>query len=70
MSLAHYNGNQPAFPASDEVIRGGTFGLTKREYLAGLALQGLLSDHDSGVNLDIKAVKIADDLLEALEKIT
>lgn len=34
--------NEPAFPChSDEV--GPAFGLTKREYFAGLAMQGLLS---------------------------
>lgn len=46
-------------------------GLTKREYFAGLALQGIISKH--GVETDISnftkdAVKLADALLEQLEK--
>jgi hypothetical protein len=41
------NPNDPAFPLADEDMR--TFGLTKLEYFAGLALQGYLArDWDAG----------------------
>lgn len=53
-------------------------GLTKREYFAGLAMQGLLAnsafeiDTDSGIKVTaqytISAVKYADELLKQLEK--
>lgn len=36
------NGNQPAFAAMNE--QDVFYGLTKREYFAGLAMQGLLSN--------------------------
>lgn len=72
------NGNEPAFTAMNEqeIIHG----LTKREYFAGLAMQGLLSAM-SGLensqfvpNLDNTkycadlAVSAADELLRALAK--
>ncbi|GHT09059.1 hypothetical protein FACS189426_06310 [Bacteroidia bacterium] len=71
-------GNQPAQPTL-EFIRYSedcTFdsstseGLTKREYFAGLAMQGLLSDPNV-VNIDkiaYNAVRCADALLEELSK--
>ena len=46
-------------------------GLTKREYFAGLAMQGLLSGRTEHENpmIDVKlAVEMADELLKALEK--
>ena len=53
-------------------IRGSQNGLTKREYFAGLAMQGLLSGHaiekySSGVNTVAKfAIEYADELLKQL----
>lgn len=41
------NGNEPAFPCSDAIIK---LGLTKREYLAGLAMQAIVSSIDSEEN--------------------
>jgi hypothetical protein len=58
----------PAFPLiSDEgyIIDGG---LTKREYFAVMALQGLLSNNNNYVYSVISAVKFADDLIEELSK--
>ena len=50
------NGKQPAFAVSAEMcemseITGYPYGLTKREYFAGLAMQGLLSifDEEKGI---------------------
>ena len=34
----------PAFPMSHEQKQTGVWGLTKREWFAGMALQGMLSD--------------------------
>jgi len=45
-------------------------GLSKREYFAGLALQGLLSSNNSQTPeyLAARALKAADELLKQLEK--
>lgn len=64
------NGKQPAFASTD----GKTFandGLTKREYFAALAMQGLLACPDISASREViaeESVKQADDLLKALEK--
>lgn len=44
------------------------YGLTKREYFAGLAMQGLLSEGSTGSFEDIakESVKFADELIKAL----
>lgn len=63
------NGKQPAFASTD----GKTFandGLTKREYFAGLAMQGLLAYPDitnSAYIIAKESVIQADALLKALE---
>ena len=47
------------------------YGLTKREYFAAMAMQGLLSDADNCGNLSdivFDAVKMADMLIEQLNK--
>ena len=43
-------------------------GLTKREHLAGLAMQGLLSHTGPRMVIAIEAVNIADELLKELDK--
>jgi hypothetical protein len=47
-------------------------GLTKREYFAGLAMQGMLSSSDYATStwntVAIEAVEVADALLKELEK--
>lgn len=62
------NSNGNAFPLS----HGDSFatGLTKREYFAGLALQGLLADPNvTNFKLVVRdAVSLADDLLIELSK--
>lgn len=71
--------NEPAFPLQFEYQNGGkdyVHGLTKREYFAAMALQGLLSDKgplfpDSQCNKELFAtasVKYADALIAELEK--
>lgn len=63
------NGKQPAFASTD----GKTFandGLTKREYFAALAMQGLMACPDISGSREIiaeESVKQADALLKALE---
>ena len=71
------NGKQSAFPLDGEVSNqcgNGTSptGLTKREYFAGLAMQGLLANQ-AFHRLDSKqvaelSIRRADELLKQLEK--
>jgi len=63
--------DQTAFPSTELM----TFGLTKREYFAAIALLGLLSDrwynHALGWrenDYTNNAVEIADELIESLNK--
>ena len=51
------------------VVLNGSRGLTKREYFAGLAMQGILSDPDGQTSTQAArtAVRYADALLAALE---
>jgi len=63
----------PAFPLPQESDNTERQGLTKREYFAGLAMQGMLAydnRHDiSGWDAIAKdAVKCADELLKELEQ--
>lgn len=62
------NSEQPAFPESctSEGHSSNTFkGLTKREYFAGLAMQGLIT---TGQPVEIEwCVRKADELLKKLE---
>lgn len=55
----------------DEIwVTSGKEGLTKREYFAGVALQGLVANlHNNSPKFIAEvAVKIADELLKELEK--
>ena len=66
-----YNGNEPANPISDSNFY--RLGLTKREHLAGLAMQSLIQHGFWGTKDDIntnvtQAVKLADALLIELRK--
>ena len=66
------NGEMPAMPPNAGWEHPQAKGLTKREYFAGLAMQGILASDTSGsVKMDI-CVKIsvehADALLAELEK--
>lgn len=71
------NGDQPINPTtvkSQKYKLINVTGLTKREYFAGLAMQGLLNHkHLNGSKLDYEiisrhAVCCADELLKQLEK--
>jgi hypothetical protein len=60
---ARLNGERDAFPDQD----GG--GLTKREWFAGMALQGLLGNSDLYIDVDSKvpeALAFADAILKQL----
>ena len=62
------NGAQCTFPTGSE----GDPGLTKREYFAGLAMQGIVSNADyylrNGETFALCAVALADELLTELDK--
>jgi hypothetical protein len=75
------NGDQPAFSISysertsetypDKLSSWSQVGLTKREYFAAMAMQGLISDSTNVSRPDIIAefaVQYADELLKQLEK--
>jgi hypothetical protein len=59
--------NEPAYP---NIQVPSLKGLTKREYFAAMALQGLLADYESECIEDYSkyAVKLADSLIEELSK--
>lgn len=66
------NAEKPAMPSTVE-SKDGVYiylGLTKREYFAAMAMQGLLAQngYDRFDSLAIDAVRQADVLLEELEK--
>lgn len=69
-------GNEPAYPSSktwndDNGNWGIPYGLTKREYFAGLAMQGILAngwDKAFRSNMAKQAIAYADALLAELEK--
>lgn len=62
--------SEPAFPVIDPINKAFTKkGLSKREYFAGLAMQGLMSNPDYGlIDIAKESIAIADRLLEQLEK--
>lgn len=67
------NENEPAFPLVELVSpdRDVYYGLTKREYFAGLAMQGMLAKGVDTVLIKpvaIDAVRYADALLAELER--
>lgn len=75
------NGKQGAFAMLDPNGSFTQYGLTKREYFAGLALQGLLANNewlklliedgnfdDYSVRLTNSSLHIADELLKQLEQ--
>lgn len=68
----HTNKYDPAFPTHDyfdEKLTGIVPGLTKREYFAAMALQGLLaSGHKSFDIAAIEAVHASDVLIAELNK--
>jgi hypothetical protein len=63
------NGKQMAFPG--QLVNGEVhIGLTKREYFAALAMQGLLANSDIVVSIEEitkESVRYADSLLKTLE---
>jgi hypothetical protein len=70
------NGKQSAFACVDSQKQYLQEGLTKREYFAGLAMQGILASNTEGLaigRIDIKgyaemSIMAADALLAELEK--
>lgn len=67
------NGKLPAFQSSMSDLTTFHYGLTKREYFAGLALQALLSsphlETDDFEIVSTDAVNYADALLKELDKL-
>jgi len=65
---AQNNGSECAFAMYDSNNDDTTFGLSKREYFAGLAMQAIIQNGKySEIETTICAVNFADNLLEALE---
>lgn len=66
------NGETPAFQSIMTDLTTFHYGLTKREYFAGLAMQGLLGSGrrytDMPKQIAEAAVKQADELLKQLEE--
>ena len=75
------NGKQQAFPSTRKYIDGNTeviniqFGLTKREYFAAMAMQGILGNNreldslgGSPIKISKHCIEMADILLFELEK--
>lgn len=67
------NGNLPAFANPGSEYGPGSGGLTKREYFAGLAMQGIIANGDfitSTHQSEIvkHAIELADELLTQLNK--
>lgn len=65
-----YDANGIVWPDNDDYIEQckPLVGLSKREYFAGLAMQGILSRVHNSTQVANFAVKCADKLLEELEK--
>jgi hypothetical protein len=67
------NGNKPAHPINKDHVDGRDYkGLTKREYFAGLAMQGILANASQDFSIlerDVAhtSVCMADALLKSLE---
>jgi len=66
--------NEPAMPLTHQgclALENGYYflgtGLTKREYFAAKAMQGMIQNNDFYLDAIPKAVKAADSLLKALE---
>lgn len=70
------NSKYPAFPTGhnyDDVFHEQYIGMSKREYFAIMALQGLLSNPGGPVNIlddTMTAINAADELLNRLNKET
>ena len=77
------NANRPVYPVSPRIQSVEHSGLTKREYFAAMAMQGLCSDsavikaiHEEAKNRDTmpeqiisaSSIRVADALLAALEE--
>lgn len=73
MNLATQTGNSPAFPIEESLNDCGSinFGLTKREYFAAMAMQGMIASEideaSSPEGIAKMAAEHADALLKALE---
>jgi hypothetical protein len=60
-----------AYPITDGCGDVLSYGLTKRELFAAMAMQGLIADHENNAPHDVFAevsVEMADALLKELEK--
>ena len=63
------NSEKPAYPIQTdrELNYDDANGLTKREYFAAMAMQGLLAS-GARLNVDERSIEYADELLKQLEK--
>lgn len=63
------NGEKPAFPASQSTHNKDEMGMTKREYFAAMAMQGLLYHSIMPMSPEAyakKAIELSDELLKQL----
>ena len=66
---AQNNGSNGAFAMMDTIFKDAQYGLSKREYFAGLAMQAVISNGKySEIEIAICAVNFADALLFELER--
>jgi hypothetical protein len=73
--MTNENGTFPAHPVSRDVYSHNSIGLTKREYFAAMAMQGILSSRGTQealnkdrITWESYAVEKADNLLNELDK--
>lgn len=62
------NGNEPAFARPESEFTYGSTGLTKREWFAGMAMQGLLANPNNQADPFSAAREAADRMLAELAK--
>lgn len=59
----------PAFETPKTVWNRPQYGLTKLEYFAAMAMQGLLASNNSSLDLAKHSVNMANDLIKELNKL-
>lgn len=59
----------PAFETPKTVWNRPQYGLTKLEYFASMAMQGLLASNNSSLDLAKHSVNMANDLIKELNKL-
>lgn len=70
--MIEQNWKMPAFPLNADAFATGATGLTKLEYFAAMAMQGILTSRDTNPNLHeaiaTLSIRLADELLKQLDQ--